>query len=214
MRTLWRPVGLLEMALVFDSGMRAFPPRRSEQPFFYPVLHRAYAEQIARQWNAREAPFAGYVIRFEIPEQYASGFDPKTVGSSTHQEYWVPSDRLDELNANIRHPMSVERAFFSSQFRGDIPERFGLARKDAGQQIYALVGALKDAPFDFGLEIAANARAVFLNYPFWRATPASWLGIEADALDRTLGKLREFWNSSVERPPLVEAGALIDEPES
>jgi hypothetical protein len=38
---LWRPVGLLEMAWVFDSGMRALPPRRAEQPIFYPVLNRA-----------------------------------------------------------------------------------------------------------------------------------------------------------------------------
>jgi hypothetical protein len=34
---LWRPVGLKEMALVFDSGMSAFPPRLPEQPIFYPV---------------------------------------------------------------------------------------------------------------------------------------------------------------------------------
>jgi hypothetical protein len=37
------------------------------------------------------------------------------------------------------------------------------------------------------------------------------LGIEADALERTLGKIREVWNSSVERPLLVEAGELIDD---
>lgn len=35
---LWRPVGLAEMGLVFDSGMRRFPPRLPEQPIFYPVL--------------------------------------------------------------------------------------------------------------------------------------------------------------------------------
>jgi hypothetical protein len=151
--TLWRPVGMLEMALVFESGMRAFPPRRSDQPIFYPVLHRAYAEQISRQWNAREFPFAGFVIRFDIPDDYASAFDPKAVGSSAHQEYWVSAEQLDEFNANIRHPMSVERAFFSHQFRGDIPERFGLAGKDAGQQIRALNGVVEEAPFDFTLEI-------------------------------------------------------------
>jgi hypothetical protein len=122
----------------------------------------------------------------------------------------VPAERLDEFNANIRHTMSVERAFFSSQFRGDVPERFGLAGKDAGQQLRALAGAFAEAPFDFGLEVAANARAVFLNYPFWMATHARRLGIDGDQLDRMLGKLREFWNSSDERPPLIETGEVID----
>jgi hypothetical protein len=78
-------------------------------------------------------------------------------------------------------------------------------------RIRALNGVVEEAPFDFTLEISANARAVFLNYPFWKATPARLLGIEADALERTLGKIREVWNSSVERPLLVEAGELIDD---
>src|SRR5215471_6487911 len=49
---LWRPVGLAEMGLVFDSGMRRFPPRLPEQPIFYPVLAESYASAIAR--GARE----------------------------------------------------------------------------------------------------------------------------------------------------------------
>lgn len=31
--------------------MRAFPPRLSSQPFFYPVANFDYAAQIARDWN-------------------------------------------------------------------------------------------------------------------------------------------------------------------
>ena len=52
---LWRPVGLAEMGLVFDSGMRRFPPRLPEQPIFYPVLAESYAAEIARGWNVRDA---------------------------------------------------------------------------------------------------------------------------------------------------------------
>ena len=35
--TLWRPVGPEELALIRQTGMRAFPPRLPEQPIFYPV---------------------------------------------------------------------------------------------------------------------------------------------------------------------------------
>lgn len=45
---LFRPVGLIELGLIFDSEMRGFPPRLPEQPIFYPVLNREYASQIAR----------------------------------------------------------------------------------------------------------------------------------------------------------------------
>ncbi len=60
---LWRPVGLKEMALVFDSGMKAYPPRLPEQPIFYPILNREYAEEIARSWNTKESEGSGYAFR-------------------------------------------------------------------------------------------------------------------------------------------------------
>jgi hypothetical protein len=46
--TLWRPTGPKELALVEDSGWRAWPPRLPDQPIFYPVLNEDYATRIAR----------------------------------------------------------------------------------------------------------------------------------------------------------------------
>jgi hypothetical protein len=57
---LWRPVGLHEMALIFDAEMKRFPPRLPDQPIFYPVLVEDYANQIAGSWNTKDPPFAGY----------------------------------------------------------------------------------------------------------------------------------------------------------
>lgn len=44
---LYRPVGLFELRLIQASDFTGFPPRLPEQPIFYPVLNRDYAEQIA-----------------------------------------------------------------------------------------------------------------------------------------------------------------------
>jgi hypothetical protein len=52
---LWRPVGRAELALIEQSGWTAFPPRLEHQPFFYPVASEAYAVQIARDWNTKDA---------------------------------------------------------------------------------------------------------------------------------------------------------------
>jgi hypothetical protein len=37
--TLFRPVGEAELDLIRANGLRAFPPRLPEQPYFYPVLN-------------------------------------------------------------------------------------------------------------------------------------------------------------------------------
>ena len=53
--TLWRPVGPIELSLIQEAGMRAFPPRLPEQPFFYPVTTENYAVKIARDWNVPQS---------------------------------------------------------------------------------------------------------------------------------------------------------------
>jgi len=64
---LWRPVGEHELRLIAQSDWQAFPPRLPDQPVFYPVLNRPYAEEIAREWNAkRNTPPVGFVTEFEV----------------------------------------------------------------------------------------------------------------------------------------------------
>src|SRR3546814_11533497 len=89
--TLWRPVGLAELALIRESGMRAFPPRLPEQPIFYPVTTEDYAIKIARDWNVR-ASGSGYVTRFEVLKSYLSS-EERRVGKewvSTGRYRWPP----------------------------------------------------------------------------------------------------------------------------
>ena len=46
--TLFRPVGVAELALIEEAGFRAFPPRLEIQPIFSPVLYFDYVAQIAK----------------------------------------------------------------------------------------------------------------------------------------------------------------------
>ena len=81
--------------------MRCFPPRLPEQPIFYPVLNRDYAQQIAAQWNTKDsagrATRVGFVTAFDLPVEYIERFEEHTVGSSLHRELWVPAEELDHL---------------------------------------------------------------------------------------------------------------------
>ena len=100
---LYRPIGAAEYALLVRHGFSRWPARLPQQPIFYPVTTEAYARQIARDWNVRDAAsgFVGYVTRFAVRDDFLARYPVHTVGSREHQEYWIPAEHLDELNANM-----------------------------------------------------------------------------------------------------------------
>ncbi|MFE1592840.1 ADP-ribosylation/crystallin J1 [Nocardia sp. NPDC058705] len=108
--TLWRPTGPTELALVAESGWRAWPPRLPDQPIFYPVLNEAYAVLIARDWNV-PASGAGYVTRFEVRTDYLDNYDVQQAGGRDILEYWIPAEDLDEFNRHIVGWIEVVRRF-------------------------------------------------------------------------------------------------------
>src|SRR6516165_7173717 len=112
--TLFRPVGPKELPLIAASGFRQFPPRLPEQPIFYPVLNEAYARQIARDWNV-PASGAGYVVKFTLPRAFADRYPIRTVGSSVHQELWIPSEDLPLINRNIIGLVEVVAEFTAKE---------------------------------------------------------------------------------------------------
>jgi hypothetical protein len=99
--TLYRPVGQQELDLIQASDYCEFPPRLPHQPIFYPVLNEEYATQIARDWNTKSGSRRGFVTRFRVRAEFLRRYEIKTVGSSIHQEYWIPAEDLPEFNRNI-----------------------------------------------------------------------------------------------------------------
>ncbi len=109
-RTLYRPVGPKELALIEASGMRRFPPRLPEQPIFYPVVQEAYARKIARDWNV-PASGAGYVTRFAVDAAYLARYPEQVAGGRAHTEHWIPAEELEAFNDAIVGPIEVIAAF-------------------------------------------------------------------------------------------------------
>jgi hypothetical protein len=108
--TLYRPVGPKELALIEQSGWKAFPPRLPDQPIFYPVMNEEYAVQIARDWNV-PASGAGFVTRFAVEAGFLSRYAEQVVGGNTHRELWVPAEDLGEFNQHIVGPIEVIQRF-------------------------------------------------------------------------------------------------------
>jgi hypothetical protein len=111
--TLFRPVGARELDLVRESGFTTFPPRLPGQLIFYPVLNEEYANQIARDWNTRDAQSRnmGFVLRFRVRSKFLNRYTVHEVGTKLHREYWIPADDLAEFNQNIVGKIEVVREF-------------------------------------------------------------------------------------------------------
>lgn len=98
--TLWRPVGPKELALIKKSKWKRFPPRLPEQPIFYPVTTKEYAEKIARDWNVK-ASGEGHVLEFYVKKSFLDKYNIETAGGNAHQEYWIPAEDLEAFNDAI-----------------------------------------------------------------------------------------------------------------
>lgn len=114
---LFRPTGPRELDLIAKSDYSAFPPRLPEQPIFYPVLNFEYAEQIARDWNSTNADtgYRGYVLEFDIGDQYAEHFEVQVVGGKSHQELWIPAEELGEMNKSILGKIRVVATYTNGE---------------------------------------------------------------------------------------------------
>ena len=114
--TLYRPVGQAELELIRASEFKAFPPRLSHQPIFYPVMNEDYAREIAEKWNTRDeqSGYVGYVTRFQVRAEFLKQFPVKQVGDIHHRELWIPAERLAELNQNIAGEIELIAEFRSN----------------------------------------------------------------------------------------------------
>lgn len=109
-RTLWRPVGPAELALIAATDHTRFPPRLVDQPIFYPVCNERYACEIAERWNAK-TDGGGFVTRFEVRADLLDRYQPQIVGSAYHEEYWIPAEELEAFNDAIVGKIETVRTF-------------------------------------------------------------------------------------------------------
>lgn len=190
---LYRPVGLKELQLIFESNLSAFPPRLPEQPIFYPVTNPTYAGQIAHEWNSKSHPFAGYVTQFTVDDAHMAQYQKQIVGGRLHEEYWIPAEQLAEFNHHLTSQIQVIQAFFGSEFKGHIPTQFGMKGKNAAEQFALLCSSFGYSPMDFAMEIWTNRTAVFLHYLFWQQKPFTEWGISAEQQEKVLQAIQQVW---------------------
>jgi hypothetical protein len=209
MAQLFRPVGMHELALIWDREFRGFPPRLPHQPIFYPIATYSYARQIAAEWNVNDvaSAFSGFVTQFEVADECICRFEQHTVGTSTHIEYWIPAEQLAVFNSAICGRITVVEGFFGEKFQGYVPEKFGLKGKGAIEQLICLAKTWDYSRMDFTLEVAMNNKAVFVNSWFWATYDFSRYGIDLEQKQRVFENLRKAWEYHKFETPLPTPAA-------
>ena len=103
---LYRPIGPGQLQAIVDTGFRRFPARRSNQKYFYPLLHENFAHFIARHWQLRNSG-VGYVTTFQVRQSFVQDLPIYRMGGPEHQEYRIEAGCLEQLNDNIVGKISV-----------------------------------------------------------------------------------------------------------
>lgn len=206
---LFRPVGLYEMEKIFDSDFQKFPPRFDFQPIFYPVTNEKYAQKIARDWNTKDpnSGYAGFVTSFMVSDKYLSDYETHLVGSSLCEEYWIPSEDLENLNKNIIGQISVLSLFLGLEYEGYNSNRFTLGKKNIKEQLKILT-KMKDYGFDFYNEMQANKKMFYFNLPFWKSNMNSF-DIAKEEIIETIQKLEIIWNGVPISPKFIESVEIV-----
>lgn len=182
---LFRPTGRRELELLFETGMRAWPPRLPDQPIFYPVLNRGYAAEISLGWNSKDDEAVGFVTTFEVDDAYLARFERQVVGSARHEELWVPAEELPALNAAISGSIEVIDAHYGSNYVGAVPDTGPFEGLSADLQIEALVSGAAQAQD----VLRTHPEVVFCNWLRWEQTQAPVLEAVRSAWSRTFSTL-------------------------
>jgi hypothetical protein len=195
---LFRPTGLCELQLVLERELTAWPPRLLDQPIFYPVLNVGYAEQIARDWNAKSDERAGYVTEFVLDDAYGASFERRVVGANRHEELWVSAEALDELNTHIAAPI---RSFFGAGFSGLIPNAGALRGQAARDQLATLAELSIAGEPALVAEVALTREAIFLHLPYWQSLDLPERVLAAPVAS-VLGAVQAAWFGAFPKLPL------------
>lgn len=198
MKTLFRPVGLTEMKLILDSDLKAFPSRLPEQPIFYPVLNKQYADQIASEWNTKDrfSGFVGFVTEFNVKSPFIDQFEKQVVGTKQHEELWIPSEDLEEMNSNIDGLIKLIDVHYGKDYKGLTPELTIFEDKSVIDQFRIWHDIYEYNSMDFYCEIREHWKYILMNYKYWVDIDHTLIGINDDLKNEVISKMKEFWNEN------------------
>jgi hypothetical protein len=183
------------MKLMLDGDLKGFPPRLPEQPIFYPVLNKPYADQIARSWNTKDkfSGYVGFVTEFKVESPFIDQFEEQVVGSGMHNELWIPAEQMDEFNQNLVGRIKLVDVFYGDAYKGFDHEGTCFSRRSLVEQFLLWREALTDNPLESRHLMQEYWQMIFVNASFWSKTDLASYNISEQEKADTLAIMKQCW---------------------
>jgi hypothetical protein len=195
---LYRPVGLEELCLIYQADMRAFPSLLPQQPDFCAVLGEQDATEVARRLSTETDSRAGFVTRFSLDDPATRDAEQRIVDD----EFELPAEELDELNAHLADHIQVVATFFGEGYVGPVTDALALGGKNATEQFLALLAGVGDSGFYIASNLHRSGEAIFVNFFFWEQHDFTPQRIAPARRDRLLDDLKRVWSTGKPGVPL------------
>lgn len=189
---LFRPVGLSEMEKILKDECLGYPPRRKEQPIFYPVLNEEYAATIARDWNTKDSisGYVGFVTAFTIQDEYMKNYQVQCVGSQVHQEYWIPAEELSTFNSKIEGKIKIINVFYGKDYQGLEPVTIQDMKELDLQEQADFLDKLRQDNAKLEDTVLSEWMLINTNLPYWKQnallSEQLWLDVTAILKEKEL----------------------------
>lgn len=159
-----------------------------------------YAAQIARRWNTEDefSGNVGFVTEFELADEFISKYEVRNVGGKEHNEYWIPSEELMEMNKSIIGSIQITGSYYGSGYKGILAETVLFKNMTVEEQALEVVknsGEIIDS-------IATEKAVILANISYW----------ELNALipKEIIFKVKESWVRNVPEVSLDKTEMLKD----
>jgi len=108
--TLYRALGPEEYELLVELKYASLPPWPQEQPMVYPLLTEEYAIEVTSDRNVHRSG-VGYVVRFTVDDEFASGCEVCSVNGFAQQELRMSAEQMLEFHSHVTGKIDVRHKY-------------------------------------------------------------------------------------------------------
>ena len=117
---LFRPIGANELGLIAKSGFRRFRRGWPRTPPSLPWRRSTtlVAWRSLSKTQDKRSGFAGFVIRFEVANNYVERLAARASHGPADGGFQVPPGELENLNSHLVGRIEVVRRYFGERYAG------------------------------------------------------------------------------------------------
>ena len=130
---------------------------------------------------------------------YIKEYEVHCVGDKTHEEFWIPADKMADFNNNLLGIIQIKKAFYGNEYSGINPSgKTGFKENDIYKQINMLESILNYNYMDFSGTLFVEWKIINLNFLHWLHTSKEYHKVLQSIYTNLLRNKRLFISKELE----------------